>query len=169
MTLFGGGSSERQRSKRSFAIDSSAITEAPASAGVTSRAPISAAMQRTLMQKPRHAGIFDAIHRLDTQMDASARQNLIAWVQDQYVAEYGDIPIGFLAKCFLGPPYIDHRLDLVRSIVEHFTPSDTVPSPFDRARSLARHSAYEFVEVYSSGRLIAVRADGMTEILPEGK
>src|SRR5450755_478818 len=68
-------------------------------------------------RKARHAGIFEAIHRLDSQVDQAAREQLAGWVRDQYDVEYGDIPMGFVAPCFLGPPYVDHVLDLIYSIV----------------------------------------------------
>jgi hypothetical protein len=127
-----------------------------------------AAGTRANLVRPRHSGLFQAIHRLDQQIDEAGRRELTAWISDQYTRDYGDIPLGFLARCYLGPPYIDHRLDLLQSIAEHFTPDSVVPAPFDRARSLVRSSSYEFVEVYASGTLVAVRADGSVDSSPGG-
>ena len=118
---------------------------------------------RVDLVKPRHSGLFEAVHRLDTQLDAATRRQLVDWITDQYATDYGDVPLGFLARCYLGPPYVDHRLDLVRSIVEHFQPVDAVPEPFNGARMLARLSSYEYVEVYASGTLVPVRVDGGVE------
>jgi hypothetical protein len=118
---------------------------------------------RVNLQKARHSGLFEAIHRLDAQIDEASRRELAAWITDQYTRDYGDIPLGFLARCYLGPPYVDHRLDLLQSIAEHFTPDSVVPAPFDRARGLARSDAYEFIEVYASGTLVPVRADGSVD------
>ena len=118
---------------------------------------------RVNLQKARHSGLFEAIHRLDAQIDEASRRELTAWITDQYAKDYGDIPLGFLARCHLGAPYVDHRLDLLQSIAEHFTPDSVVPAPFDRARSLARSSSYEFIEVYASGTLVAVRIDGSVD------
>lgn len=117
--------------------------------------------------KARHAGLFDALHRLDARIDAAARAELIRWITDEYASEFGDVPVGLVARCFLGPPYVDHRLDLFRSILDHFAPADPMPEPFAQARMLARTGAYEFIEVYASGRLCPVRADGSTVSSPE--
>jgi len=120
-------------------------------------------LQRATLQKPRHSGLFEAVHRLDAQIDEASRRELAAWITDQFATEYGDIPLGFLAQCHLGPPYVDHRLDLMAQIVEHFQPADAVPAPFDRARPLARLNSYEFIEVYGSGTLVPVRVDGTVD------
>jgi hypothetical protein len=109
---------------------------------------------------PRHAGIFEAVHRLDAGLDAATRAELAKWIRDEYASEFGDVPLGLFAQCHLGPPYIDHRLDLWQSILEHFTPADTVPEPFAKARMLVRTGAYEFIEVYASGELTPVLKDG---------
>jgi hypothetical protein len=120
--------------------------------------------ERINLQKPRHSGLFEAVHRLDAQIDEAGRRELAAWITDQYATDYGDVPLGFLARCYLGPPYVDHRLDLLASIVEHFQPADAVPAPFDRARVLARLSSYEYIEVYGSGTLVPVRVDGSVDV-----
>lgn len=125
-------------------------------------------LQRTTLHKPRHSGLFEAVHRLDAKIDEASRRELAAWITNQYTTEYGDIPLGFFAQCHLGPPYVDHRLDLMAQIVEHFQPADAVPSPFDRARPLIRLSSYEFIEVYGSGTLVPVRVDGTVDTLIGG-
>jgi hypothetical protein len=111
-------------------------------------------------RKPRHTSLFHAVRRLDAQIDTAARAELSRWVRDQYESEFGDVPLGFVARCYLGPPYVDHRLDLFQSIVDHYAPADAMPEPFAQARMLARTGAYEFIEVYASGQLCPVRADG---------
>lgn len=111
-------------------------------------------------RKPRHAGLFEAVHRFDAGLDAAGRAELAAWIRAEYESEFGDVPLGLFALCHLGPPYIDHRLDLWQSILEHYTPADVVPEPFAQARMLVRTGAYDFVEVYSSGELRPVLKDG---------
>lgn len=93
-------------------------------------------------------------------LDAAARRELTDWIADQYRQSYESVPLGFVAVCYLGPPFVDHRLDLAGSIVEHYEPHQPMPGPFDSARPLARSCA--FVEVFSGGELVAVRADGST-------
>lgn len=111
-------------------------------------------------RKPRHAGIFEAVHRIDASLDPAMRAELGKWIRDEYEREYGDIPLGLFARCHLGPPYVDHRLDLWQSIIEHFTRADTVPPQFGEARTLVRTAAYAYVEVYASGLTIPVLPDG---------
>jgi hypothetical protein len=112
--------------------------------------------------KPRHSGLFEAIRRLDVMGDETERRALADWIRGEYEREYefADVPLGFVATCYLGPPYVDHRLDLSASIVDHFSAAQTMPAPFEEARMNVRSGAYEFVEVYLSGKIISVRADG---------
>ncbi|MGH4020779.1 MAG: hypothetical protein ACRDT0_16450 [Pseudonocardiaceae bacterium] len=138
----------KQRGRRNVALGNSAVSRNTAPQALRD------------LRRPRHAGLFEAVHRLDAQLDRASREELASWIRDQYSVEYGDIPVGFVAICHLGPPYVDHRLDLVHSIVEHYGPGDSMPEPFAQARMLARTGAYEFVEVYASGQLVPVRADG---------
>jgi hypothetical protein len=111
-------------------------------------------------RRPRHAGIFEAVHRIDASLDPAMRAELGKWIRDEYEREYGDIPLGLFAQCHLGPPYVDHRLDLWQSIVEHYSRADTVPPQFAEARTLVRAGAYDYVEVYASGKTIPVLKDG---------
>ncbi len=112
----------------------------------------------------RHAGIFEAIHRLDARLDASSREELARWIADQYADDFGGVPVGFVALCHLGPPYVDHRLDMQYSIVEHYSAAQEMPEPFAQARMLVRTGAYAFVEVFANGELRPVLADGSVVI-----
>lgn len=69
------------------------------------------------------------------------------------------MPIGCVAKCYLGEPYEVHLLDLAGGIVEHYYSSQALPLPFERARRLALHEAYVAIEVYPD-RLVCLHADG---------
>jgi hypothetical protein len=88
-------------------------------------------------------------------LDASALIEAIA-------SEFGvadAVPIGCVAKCYLGKPYEVHVLDLAGGIVEHYHASQSMPVPFERARRLALHDAYIAIEVYRD-RLVCLHADG---------
>lgn len=89
-----------------------------------------------------------------------ARKQLAQWIGEQYSVEYGSMLLGMVARCYLGPPYVDHRLNLIGAIVEHFGPSDPMPEPFQGARMLVRSGAYAFIEVHTDGRLVPVTDDG---------
>ncbi|WP_031483649.1 hypothetical protein [Streptomyces bicolor] len=123
-------------------------------------APGPAAPLRRERLAPRPRELRDAVGRLDAGLDENARRQLAEWIGEQYQASYGEIPLGFLARCYLGPPYVDHQLDLFQVIVRHFAPTDQVPEPFAGARMLVRSGGYAFVEVYSGGLLLPVLDDG---------
>lgn len=115
---------------------------------------------RALRRKPRHSGIFQAIRALDTQLDATARRELADWIAERYRVEYGSVLLGMVAVCCLGAPFVDHRLDLIGGIIDHFAATEPMPSPYDAARMLARSPSYVFVEVHSDGTIIPVLDDG---------
>jgi hypothetical protein len=117
-------------------------------------------------RKTRGVEIVDAVARMDVVIDDAVRRQLADRIAASYVNEHGGaFPLGFLATCHLGPPFVDHRLSLLESIVEHYGPSDKVPPLFEAARPLVRSGAYLFVEIYSDGQLVPVRLDG-TPVTP---
>ena len=73
-------------------------------------------------------------------------------------------PLGIVAKCYLGNPYEVHVCDLAGGIVEHFKLGQPMAQLFERARSLARHSTYSFIEVYAD-TLRAVSEDGSVSVI----
>lgn len=108
----------------------------------------------------RPAELRDAVSNLDAGLDENTRREVAAWIGGQYLTSYGEVPLGFLAVCHLGPPYVDHQLNLAMMIVRHFAPQDSVPEPFAQARMLVRSGGYSYVEVYSGGLLLPVLDDG---------
>lgn len=112
----------------------------------------------------RSAGLIDAVHRLDAALDQATRDAIAAYIRAGYERDIGDLPVGFVAPCGLGPPYVDHILDLGQTIVEHYGPADAMPEPFARARMLVRSGAYAYVEVYLSGTVVPVLGDGSAVI-----
>jgi hypothetical protein len=90
----------------------------------------------------------------------------IAELREAISAEFppgAGMPLGWVAKCYLGPPYQVHILDLAGGIVEHYRGSDPLPGLLEQARSLAAGGRYAFVEVYPD-KLVAVAADGATSV-----
>ena len=55
---------------------------------------------------------------------------------------------------------VDHAFDLTGAIREHYTASDTVPTMYQSARSLAVSDAYAFIEIYADGHVVPIRPDG---------
>jgi len=123
-------------------------------------APGPAAPLRRERLTPRPQALREAVARLDAGLDENARRQLAEWIGQEYQASYGEIPLGLFARCYLGPPYVDHQLNLFEVILRHFTPGDQVPAPFADARTLVRSGGYAFVEVYTGGLLLPVLDDG---------
>jgi hypothetical protein len=69
------------------------------------------------------------------------------------------LPHGVVARCSLGNPFEVHTLDVANDVVTHFRRGEVLPDGLERARALAAHPSYLFVEVYPDG-VRAVSADG---------
>ncbi|WP_239085095.1 hypothetical protein [Streptomyces halstedii] len=109
---------------------------------------------------PRSAALRDAMASLDSGIDEARARRLIDGIRQEYASVHGGVPLGFLAHCSLGPPYVDHRLTLDHTVVRHFAPADTLPEPFAAARMLARSERYAYIEVFSDGLTLPVLMDG---------
>jgi hypothetical protein len=120
------------------------------------------------LREKRSAKYIDAMQRLDAgthQQNTTALQELL----DAIGAEFPELtidqrPLGIVSKCFLGEPYEVHRCDLDGNIVEHFQRHRAMPPLFERARGLAAHGAYKFIEIYVDS-LRAIAADGSVAVL----
>lgn len=129
-----------------------------------------AALQARLRQK-RSTAYIEAMTRLDAGTHlhgahaAQATQDLLAAIRQELPDVAIDaLPVGIVAKCYLGVPYEVHTLTCAGSIIQHFKAGEALPSLMERARSLAQHPGYAFIEVYST-RLITVSASGQTAII----
>ncbi|MCS7459629.1 hypothetical protein N0M98_05695 [Paenibacillus doosanensis] len=120
------------------------------------------ALEKRLKQQ-RSQAYIEAMTRLDAAgavCDRSKVQELIQSIQN----EFGELKphqflIGIVAKCYLGAPYEVHTLDMRQEIVQHYKAGQPLPSGMERARGLAMHPSYSFVEVYSDS-ICAVAAKG---------
>ncbi|MFC0846454.1 hypothetical protein ACFH04_22450 [Streptomyces noboritoensis] len=108
----------------------------------------------------RSADLREALSRLDAQVDEAARRQLADWIREEYEVQHTAIPVGFVTKCYLGAPFVDHILDLAGAIVEHYAPGTPMPEPFGAGRMLARSGSYVCVEVYGDGLVLPVLPDG---------
>lgn len=110
--------------------------------------------------------------KLFSTLDISELTEVKGWNQlmETIKEEFGtpdllDLPLGIVGKCFLGSPYEVHILDLSGSqIIQHYKLSEAMPPDFEKARSLAIHNSYSFIEVYKN-KLVLIREDGSTTIL----
>ncbi|MGW8765649.1 hypothetical protein ACWGN5_24420 [Streptomyces sp. NPDC055815] len=109
---------------------------------------------------PRSERLRGALGRLDAGLDEAASRQLADWAREEYAAAHGAVPLGFVARCYLGPPYVDHILNLFQVIVRHYSPAQAMPDPFGKARMTARSGGYAYVEVYDNGLILPVLEDG---------
>ena len=77
------------------------------------------------------------------------------------------LPTGIVAKCYLDPPYEVHCLDITGNIIKHYKTFESLPPELERARSLAVHGGYAFIEVYRDC-LRAIKDDGSVSVVKEG-
>ena len=106
-----------------------------------------------LLRKSRSKEYMDAIHQLDAGGHVHNKKE-VNEIINTIKSEFPDVDIngillGFVAKCYLGAPYEAHTLDLVGEIIEHYKRGETLPGGFDKAKSIALHGGYDFIEVYT--------------------
>ncbi|MBK4735243.1 hypothetical protein [Noviherbaspirillum pedocola] len=120
------------------------------------------------LRQRRSASYIDAITKLDAGghvHDRQALEALLAAIQQELpeiAIEHQ--PLGIVARCYLGAPYEVHTLDCSGQIVRHYKGTESLPPLLERARALALHPGYAFIEVYST-KLIAVGVAGDTSLV----
>ncbi|MDH1426909.1 hypothetical protein N5J23_00940 [Comamonas aquatica] len=126
-----------------------------------------AALQARLRLK-RSSAYIQAVTRLDAGghvHSPAATQALIDAIRQELPDVSVDaLPHGIVARCYLGAPFEVHTLNCSGQIIQHYKTHESLPALLERARSLALHPGYAFIEVYAS-RLIAVSASGQTAII----
>jgi len=148
---------EASRNRRRLSDANAAPVLAPAQVAPAASVPPHVVAQR---RKRRSREIVDAVTRLDSCTDDQTRKELLEWTDELYAERDTGALVGLFGTCHLGHGYVDHLMDLAGGILTHYKPSDNVPPAFELARPLARNSAYLFIEVYSDGQVVPVRADG---------
>lgn len=129
-----------------------------------------AALQARLRQK-RSPAYIEAMTRLDagTHLQAAHAAQATQGLLDAIRQELPDVaidalPLGIVAKCHLGAPHEVHTLTCAGNIIQHFKTGEALPPLMERARALAQHPGYAFIEVYPT-RLITVSASGQTAVI----
>ncbi|MCF6389346.1 hypothetical protein L2K20_20420 [Mycobacterium sp. MBM] len=110
--------------------------------------------------KPRRAELLQVLTQVDASVDQVAQTQIMEWIREEYEARQGGEVIGMFAKCYLGPPFVDHKLDLFGSILQHFSPAQDPGYPYSQARGLVRSGSYAFIEIYSDGKIVPILPDG---------
>lgn len=120
------------------------------------------------LRQRRSSAYVEAMKKLDAGGHANTREALDALLSairselPELTIEH--LPIGIVAKCYLGSPHEVHTLDRDGSIIRHYKTFESLPPLMERGRSLALHPGYAFIEIYVD-KLIAVADNGDTSIV----
>ena len=147
------------------ATTAASLTTAPVVAPVISQAQIDARLRLK-----RSSAYLESMRKLDAGGHTQNRQAIDA-LADAMRAEFPEItidslPVGIVAKCWLGEPYEVHSLDRLGNIITHYKRHEAMPSLLEKGRSLAGNPYYEFVEIYTD-KIIAVTPRGDTSIVKD--
>ena len=123
-----------------------------------------------LLRRPRSKEYMDAIHKLDAGGHVYNRNKVNAMI-NAIQQEFPEIElagvslmIGIVSKCYLGTPYEVHSLDINGGIIEHYKMFQKMPDGLEKARGLAIHGGYDFIEVYTDC-CRAVSANGQVSVV----
>jgi hypothetical protein len=126
-------------------------------------------LDRKLRQK-RSTKYIEAMTKLDSGghvMNKEIIRSLINVIREELPEiTIEQLPIGFIAKCYLEPPHEVHCLSMDGEIIKHYKSHESLPPLLERARSLAIHGGYAFIEVYHDC-LRAVKNDGSISVVKE--
>lgn len=106
-----------------------------------------------LLRKPRSKQYMDAIHRLDAgghTHNQNKVDDIINNIRNEFPeVQLSSVMLGIVSVCYLGHPYEVHTLDMSGQIIEHFEAGRQLPEGMEKARAIALHGGYDFIEVYA--------------------
>ena len=130
--------------------------------------PLSGAQLIARLRQKRSTTYVEAMTRLDAGghvHNTAATQAMIDAIRNELPDVSVDaLPLGIVSRCYLGAPYEVHTLDCSGNIIQHYKNHQGLPTTLERARGLALHPGYAFIEVYAA-RLIAVSESGQTALI----
>lgn len=121
-----------------------------------------------LLRRPRSREYCDALRRLDAggaHLSPELLDKLMKIIEEEFpeIAIRGTL-IGIVSRCYLGDPYEVHTLDISGNIIEHYKQGEPLPEYMEKARGLALHGNYAFIEVYENA-CRAVSEDGSVAVI----
>jgi hypothetical protein len=122
-------------------------------------------IQKLLRQK-RSPAYMEALHQLDAGghiSETEALNKLIETIKSE-LPDISNLLLGIVAKCYLGHPFEVHTLQIMGSIVHRYKVGEPLPAALEKARSMALHSSYEYIEVYSN-YIVTVSSNGSTSLV----
>lgn len=125
-------------------------------------------IDRILRQK-RSKKYMEAMASLDAGGHTTNQQKvkmMIDLIQQEFPhVDVAGILLGVVSLCYLGAPYEVHSLDMGGDIIEHYKRGQTMPGGLEKARSIAIHGGYSFIEVYVDC-CRAIGPDGEVSVIP---
>ena len=122
------------------------------------------------LRKPRSAAYVKRCSQLDVDGKTWSleRMNQVLQLFDE---EFSDVPkeshpVGIVAACDLDGSYEVHVLDIQMETIVHYKKGKTLPAGMERARGLALHPSYAFVEVYTD-HLRVIEKNGEVSVIEE--
>ena len=123
-----------------------------------------------LLRKSRSKEYMDAIQQLDAGghvHNHNKVSEIINTIKSEFPeVEMNGILLGLVAKCYLGDSYEAHTLDFIGEIIEHYKRGETLPKGLDKAKSIAIHGGYDFIEVYTDW-CRAISSNGAVSVIKD--
>jgi hypothetical protein len=105
-----------------------------------------------LLRKSRSKTYMNAVQQLDagghTRNSQQTKEIIDAIRLEFPEVELSGVFLGIVSRCYLGENYEVHSLDIAGDIIEHFRLGQTLNGGMEKARAIAIHGGYEFIEVY---------------------
>lgn len=121
-----------------------------------------------LLRKKRSSEYLKALSQLDAagaNMSKQQFDKVIEIIKGEFSEiELGGLLVGYVSKCYLGHPYEVHTLSYNLQIIEHYEVGKILPNGMEKARSLACHGNYQFIEVYTDC-CRAISEDGSVAVI----
>lgn len=127
------------------------------------------ALEKRLRSK-RSIAFVEAMTKLDVSGVLATKEKVQEFI-DQIASEFPELaadqlPLGIVSKCYLGNPYEVHLLDARLQIIDHYKRGEILPNGMEKARRLAMHPSYVYIEVYMN-MICAVSQSGEVSMIKE--
>ncbi|ACX62608.1 hypothetical protein GYMC10_0302 [Paenibacillus sp. Y412MC10] len=127
------------------------------------------ALEKRLRSK-RSSAFVEAMTKLDVSGVIATKEKVQEFI-DQIAGEFPELaadqlPLGIVSKCYLGNPYEVHSLDARLQIIDHYKRGEILPNGMEKARRLAMHPGYVYIEVYMN-MICAVSQSGEVSMIKE--
>lgn len=105
-----------------------------------------------LLRKPRSKQYMEIMRSLDAGghvHNQKQMEEIISAIRAEFPeVEISGVLLGIVSRCYLGDNYEVHSLDVTGGIIEHYRQGQQMPGGMEKARSIAIHGGYEFIEIY---------------------